>query len=668
MKGAVLCLAAALLTLPESVPASEASRPAAVPPSASRPARLVVLSWDGAADAVVDRLLAEGRLPNVARLRSEGASAEYSVTSFPSKTAAGHAALWTGCWSSCNGVTDNSVLYGDLGHSLLEHRRGFSSEALLAEPLFVTAAKAGRKVVVLSATQADPETPHVEALRRAGADLERYVSFNCFDSPIAAGRTWTADDLQKVTEGWGEELGRAAREATIPVGEETFYVLLFDDPADPRSGLDTVLIRQGSRRPGEAVAEARLKPHAPWVGETTLGSGDVLAAWSPPFRVERGELFGYTFFRLFALDGDAGSLVLYQRAAFGCATSHPELLEAYFDAYPGFYDEAAFFRYSRGQLGEPLMAGGDGTAERRLLELVAFDVELLIRGTRFVLTEWQPDVLFHYSPMADSAGHTWFGALDPASQAYDPKLAQRLWPYFAQVYGLLDEWLGAILRSVPPETVVALASDHGMAGVGKRFYVNRVLEEAGLLHRGEDGGVDLSRTRILVPPSTDFFLKVNRRGRLGGVVAAADVESVLAAASEALLAARDPATGKTVVTRLFRVDELGVLGVGGPLAGDLYLDVAPGYYPSRKLSESVVEPSSQPWGEGGHGFWPERRDMHAIFYLSGPGVRRGVTVAPIRHVDVAPTLARLLGIPAPPQATGRVVEEMLVEPSGAPGF
>lgn len=63
---------------------------AALPAGAESPRRLVVISWDGAADWVVDRLLAEGRLPHLAALAARGVAAEYSVTTFPSKTAAGH--------------------------------------------------------------------------------------------------------------------------------------------------------------------------------------------------------------------------------------------------------------------------------------------------------------------------------------------------------------------------------------------------------------------------------------------------------------------------------------------------------------------------------------------------------------------------------------------------
>jgi arylsulfatase A-like enzyme len=54
--------------------------------------------------------------------------------------------------------------------------------------------------------------------------------------------------------------------------------------------------------------------------------------------------------------------------------------------------------------------------------------------------------------------------------------------------------------------------------------------------------------------------------------------------------------------------------------------------------------------------------MSAIFYATGPGLKRGHELAPIRHIDVAPTLARLLGIPAPAQSCGQVLEDALAAP------
>ncbi|KXK22928.1 MAG: hypothetical protein UZ18_ATM001000134 [Armatimonadetes bacterium OLB18] len=51
----------------------------------AQPPSLVMISWDGAPDWVIDRLVEEGRLPTLGRIRKEGACAEYVVPSFPTK-------------------------------------------------------------------------------------------------------------------------------------------------------------------------------------------------------------------------------------------------------------------------------------------------------------------------------------------------------------------------------------------------------------------------------------------------------------------------------------------------------------------------------------------------------------------------------------------------------
>ncbi len=638
-----VALAALLATAPQ--PAATAETPEAAEP------RLILISWDGAADWVVDRLLAEKRLPALARLAARGAAAEHSLATLPSKTAVSHAALWTGCWPGCNGVTSNFVTLAHSGeHTLLETQRGFSSRALTAEPLYVTAAKAGKRVVVLSATQSDPATPHLESLRRAGVPPEHFRSFSGFEYEIAPGTLHRAAALRPAADGWGESPRRrgAAFELTARAGETTFHVLAFDDPDDPTDGLDTVLVRQGSRAAEHARAEARLLPRP---------ASTEAVGWSPPLAVRRGELAGNTFFRLFELAADGSRLALYQRAAYALAGVHStDDLAAYLAAYPGFHDDP-FWLYGRGGLGRTLMAGGDGTAEQRLLELVALDTRFVTSGTRFAWRTWRPDLMFHYSPMSDSAGHTWVGVLDPASPSHDPELAAKLWPLYAQVFQILDGWLAAILELAGPETLVALVTDHGMAGTGRRLHLNRVLEEAQLLARNGDG-IDLSRTQVLAAEA-DFYLRVNDRRFPGGIVAPEQREAVLDAAAEALLAVRDPESGEPIVRRVHRAAELAHLGLAEGPGGDLYFELAPGYYPRRGLAPRTVTANPRSWGAGSHGFWPHRREMHAIFYLAGPGVRRGVAIPPVRNVDVAPTLAHLLGIPAPPQAQGRVLEALL---------
>jgi predicted AlkP superfamily pyrophosphatase or phosphodiesterase len=57
----------------------------------------------------------------------------------------------------------------------------------------------------------------------------------------------------------------------------------------------------------------------------------------------------------------------------------------------------------------------------------------------------------------------------------------------------------------------------------------------------------------------------------------------------------------------------------------------------------------------------EPEDMTIPWVLAGPGVRSGETIdAPVSLLDTAPTIAHLLGLPAPDEWEGRVVHEALL--------
>ena len=59
--------------------------------------------------------------------------------------------------------------------------------------------------------------------------------------------------------------------------------------------------------------------------------------------------------------------------------------------------------------------------------------------------------------------------------------------------------------------------------------------------------------------------------------------------------------------------------------------------------------------------------MRTLMALNGPGVRAGQKLADVRIIDFAPTLARLLGIANPKNATGRVLNNALAAPvTGTP--
>lgn len=59
--------------------------------------------------------------------------------------------------------------------------------------------------------------------------------------------------------------------------------------------------------------------------------------------------------------------------------------------------------------------------------------------------------------------------------------------------------------------------------------------------------------------------------------------------------------------------------------------------------------------QGGHGYDPRRPDMQGIFFALGRGVHAGTQLGEVSALDVAPTVAALLGIAPPREAEGRAL-------------
>lgn len=58
---------------------------------------------------------------------------------------------------------------------------------------------------------------------------------------------------------------------------------------------------------------------------------------------------------------------------------------------------------------------------------------------------------------------------------------------------------------------------------------------------------------------------------------------------------------------------------------------------------------------GAHGYDPELWRMSAIFHAAGPDVGKG-TLTQVHSIDIAPTIAHLLGVPPAPTVQGRVID------------
>jgi predicted AlkP superfamily pyrophosphatase or phosphodiesterase len=90
----------------------------------------------------------------------------------------------------------------------------------------------------------------------------------------------------------------------------------------------------------------------------------------------------------------------------------------------------------------------------------------------------------------------------------------------------------------------------------------------------------------------------------------------------------------------------------------LYLDAAPLYAITAKTTGSPITNLGKGGDRVAHGYAPSRVEMRALFVIAGKGIKSGEHTQYARLIDIAPTVARLLGLEMK-TARGRVISEVL---------
>ncbi len=605
--------------------------------------QLFVLAVDGGAHEIVLRFLREGRLPNFARVRDEGALADGMVTAFPSKTAPSFAMLWTGYPGRKNGITGNSVLaLPPESHSLLDTVSGFSSEILREDPLWIRVARAGGRAVALHTTHTWPLDAALARLDPP--DRERVAILTGFG------------DLRLNPAVLSEERNPLLPPEEVPGGLEaafrfqvagsSYLGVFLEDPMLAGEGWDTFgVLPDPAPEPPVFLARAAVGPGGGF--SVPVGAQADVAGGRVEFQV-----------RAFAADpGDASSPArfLVYRSGASEVGLHPADGWSAGDwtarlGSPSWPRTLGLPDYVSGRLGPTRLDGGDGTAEERLLEISALVRDITLDQLAAAAQIPDQDLIALYMGIADEAGHLLVGYLDEALRSHDPELASHLWPVLARVFEDVDRVLGRMLNMAwDSGGHVLVVSDHGMAGTDRRVHLNEALERAGLLAFGEDGLPDLSRTRAMLLTTADGSVAVNRSARPGGIVPPAEEAEVLDQAREALLAIRGP-DGARIVTGFVTESADGPVQPGGDSTGDLFPILAPGWVASALPGAAVVEPALP---AGNHGYLPTRRDMLGVLGAWGPRIAPGSRWPRASALDVVPTALDLLGMPTDPDLPGR---------------
>lgn len=275
-----------------------------------------------------------------------------------------------------------------------------------------------------------------------------------------------------------------------------------------------------------------------------------------------------------------------------------------------------------------------------------------------------------------------------------------------KTYVNIDREVGRILEKTDKDATVLLMSDHGSGPIRRVFFLNRWLEEKGLLTYRDSGGigfelVDKVRylTKRFLPRWAKGFIKgvmpnvrdkvesyrffsdidwdhtiaygfgmygnvyINLKGREPhGIVPEEEFDGVCMEISDKLSELRDNDTGEKLVEKVYRKEEL----YQGPC-----IDNAPDLV--IKWRDYSYYTSNNPGRERGSCFGDFLRidssdfdhvgthRTNGIFIAAGKGIQRESLFEGAHITDVAPTILFAMGQPIPEEMDGKVLREIFTD-------
>jgi predicted AlkP superfamily phosphohydrolase/phosphomutase len=285
------------------------------------------------------------------------------------------------------------------------------------------------------------------------------------------------------------------------------------------------------------------------------------------------------------------------------------------------------------------------------------------------LRQTDPELFVTVFQSTDKIQHMFWRLVDPKHPMYNRLLAERYGGEIDRVYMRADTLVGEFLARVRRDGgTLLVVSDHGFSSFRTAVNINTWLVRNGqmtlskldpvrdrnledLFGRGTFWpNVDWKRTRAYALALGQIYVNLKGRERDGIVSPGAEYESVRNELIAKLLTLRDPETGEPVVRRVFKREEI----FRGPYfeeAPDLVVGFHEGYRVSWQTSlggipPEILEPNERRWSADHCSIDPEL--VPGVFFSSRP-----IAAEAARIEDVAPTVLRKLGIAVPGGLDGR---------------
>jgi len=264
--------------------------------------------------------------------------------------------------------------------------------------------------------------------------------------------------------------------------------------------------------------------------------------------------------------------------------------------------------------------------------------------------KFKSGMFFFYFSSLDLNAHMEWRQTDPENPTYDAALAAQHGTALEEFYQQIDQVLGEILPTLDDRTTLIVLSDHGFAPYRRSFNLNTWLLDNGYIVMKSDSaaapddntpfvGVDWSKTRAYGIGLNGLYANVRGRER-EGIVDPAQADGLMREIRDKLVAMRDPKNNQPVITRV----DLASDAYQGPHAHDgpdALVGYNRGYRAGWKtilgsFPADVLEDNMNPWSGD-----------HCMDYTLVPGVllsNRKIAVETPALTDIAPTILQEFGI------------------------
>lgn len=219
---------------------------------------------------------------------------------------------------------------------------------------------------------------------------------------------------------------------------------------------------------------------------------------------------------------------------------------------------------------------------------------------------------------------------------------------------LADFYVGQVLDSleaagIRSNTTVFVVADHGFATATNLIQPNVLLRQQRLLQTGTANQITEARVQVVSEGGTGMIFLTDPATR------EADRKQVIELFS-----------GREGVADIIEPKDYAALGLPSPEKNpgmsDLLLAARDGYGVSGSAEgEDFVVPVTGNTSRGYHGYVASNPKMNALFIAAGRGIKRGVKVGIVENIDVAPTIAHLLGQKFA-ETDGKILTEICAKP------